>query len=113
MPFHPRLRATEHHYRRIGGDTLVLRKPRCKQLLAALRGPTPLVVVVRMAVPALTSCLYRQLGRPAGEFECTPEAQLTAAVQSYSIYPIIILLWPKCIPNQPQLFPNLMYPYQP
>lgn len=78
----PSLRPTEHHFQRIIGEnsTLILRKPRCETLLAALRGSAPLVVVVRVHVNELASCLEQELGRQLGEFECTPEARLTEEI---------------------------------
>ena len=77
----PSLRATEHQYRRIiGEDTHVLRKPPCETLLAALRGPKSLVVVVRMPANALKRCLKQKLGRQLGQYDCTPEARLTEEV---------------------------------
>ena len=78
----PSLRPTDHHFQRIIGEnsTLVLRKPRCEALLAALRGPATLVVVVRMQVMELGRCLQQELGRERGEFECTPEARLTEEI---------------------------------
>ena len=79
----PSLHPTEHHFQRIIGEnsTIILRKPRCETLLAALRSSSPLVVVVRVHVEELKRCLEQELGRQSGEFECTPEARLTKEIE--------------------------------